>query len=571
MKKTLLSILSSGILFTGITAQNDKQAPVNNWPKNLKRCGTEAPSPQWNKTFDGLVEKYIEGLQSGRSAMATSFTIPVICHIIHGGSPIGGGGSPNISYIQANSQIAVLNADYAGTGLNSGNLAATAFSAVGVANCSITFCPATKNPLGQTLPEPGVERINYVDSGWANPASFATSASFRQYIDGTVKAKTIWDPQSYLNIWVTDENLNAVSLLGYATFPSGAPLSFLPGGGGPSDDGCWIYYRCYGDQGQVDYPYNKGRTASHEVGHWLGLRHIGGDGQPNGTGQGNVNGDCTATDGCADTPPQKGGFMTGQYGQNFGNPTYPLHAAVCGTLDPNGDMFMNFMDYVDDAYCYMFTPNQRTRMHAAMNGPICLYRNQLSQSSATQCNNPAAAPVAVAFMPSNVCNTVGVVSTTNQSTGNPIPSYAWSSNPSAGVTFSPNFIATAPSISFTAAGVYTITCAATNSVGTNNAVMTITVDACDVGVMVNSLLATRIGMQPNPTTGKVNITTNLPWAQNLTIRVLNILGQTIQSSEHSNVSNAVIELDLSSQPAGSYFINIDNGTDKVVKRLIISK
>ena len=566
MKKDLLGIFSAVMLTGGIIAQTERPAPELH--KFTRKCGTEIPSEEWNVEFNRMVDKYSEGLQSGRIA-AVGYTIPVIVHVIHAGQPVGT--APNISANQINSQLNVVNADFAGTGWNVANLAATAFSAVGAANTEIKFCAATKNQWGQTLPEPGIERINLQDSGWTNPASFTDRTAFKNYIDGVIKAKTIWDPASFLNIWITDENINAVQLLGYATFPSGAPIPGVPGGGGPQNDGVWCWYGCYGNVGNLFVPNNLGRTASHEIGHYLGLRHIGGDGQPGGSGSGNVNGDCTATDYCADTPPQKGGNLGGQYGQNFGNPNYPLHANACPPNDPNGDMFMNFMDYVDDGAMYMFTPNQKTRMQAALASPISVYRYSLTASSATQCTNPATTPSAIVIMASNVCNTVGVITTTNRTTGNPIPTYSWSSNPTAGVTFTPNSTAVTPTITFAAAGVYTITCAATNSVGTNNGVTTVTVDACDVGIAKNSLLNTNISVQPNPSSGKVKFITNLPLAQNLTISVNNMLGQTIFENKYNNVSSTVIELDMSSYPVGVYFFTIDNGKDRAIKRLVISR
>jgi hypothetical protein len=262
MKKTLLSILSSTILLTGMIAQNDKQVPPNGWPTiSGSKCGTKAPSAEWDTWFNKEVEKTQQAMQSGKMTN-TSFTIPVIVHIIHGGQPVNT--LENISQAQVNSQINVLNADFQGMGFNTSSLSATAFSAVGAANCDIHFCAATKNPLGQTLPEPGIERINYLDSGWTNPASGAYNnpATLMNYINNTIKPATIWDVQSYLNIWVTDANNNA-GLLGFATFPNGSGLAGLSSVGGASNDGCWLYYGCYGNVGNLMPSYNLGRTATH--------------------------------------------------------------------------------------------------------------------------------------------------------------------------------------------------------------------------------------------------------------------------------------------------------------------
>jgi len=382
MNKNLqLSILSLCLSFT-LSAQNNNPIQQTSTPKF--KCGTEVPSIEWDESFNKLVEQH--KTRANKNAVV-GYTIPVIVHLIHGGQSVGT--YPNLGFSQINSQISVLNADFGGTGWNVGNLAATAFSAVGASNTEIRFCAATKNPLGQTLAEPGVERINFNDSAWANPTSFATNAALKAYMDGTVKPKTIWDPQSYFNIWVTDAQSGPVNLLGYATFPAGASLVGLAATGGAQTDGIWVYAQTYGNTGFLMPGYQLGRTATHEVGHWLGLRHIGGDG---GVG-GNPNGDCAATDYCADTPPQKGDANA--YGQNFGNPTYPLNATGASSCAgaPNGSMFMNFMDYVDDGAKYMFTPDQKARMQTAMSTGI--YRMSLSPSSATQCTNPASTPTAI--------------------------------------------------------------------------------------------------------------------------------------------------------------------------------
>jgi hypothetical protein len=126
-------------------------------------------------------------------------------------------------------------------------------------------------------------------------------------------------------------------LLGYAQFP----------GGPKSTDGVVINYRAFGTMGTAQSPFNKGRTATHEVGHYFNLRHIWGDTE-----------DCSGSDFVADTPNCAG--------PNFGKPAFPKVSCNNG---PSGDMFMNYMDYVDDAAMFMFTPQQVARMRTALDGP----------------------------------------------------------------------------------------------------------------------------------------------------------------------------------------------------------
>jgi hypothetical protein len=126
-------------------------------------------------------------------------------------------------------------------------------------------------------------------------------------------------------------------LLGYAQFP-----------GGPAQtDGVVVLNRAFGTTGTASAPFDGGRTAVHEVGHYLNLRHIWGD-----------RNDCTGNDFVADTPRARQA--------NTGKPTFPHITCDNG---PHGDMFMNYMDYVDDDAMYMFTLGQIARMNAALAGP----------------------------------------------------------------------------------------------------------------------------------------------------------------------------------------------------------
>ena len=143
-----------------------------------------------------------------------------------------------------------------------------------------------------------------------------------------------WPAARYLNLWAC--NLGG-GLLGYAQFPGGPARS----------DGVVILHSALGTSGTAAAPFNLGRTTTHEVGHWLNLRHIWGD-----------QNDCSGTDFVSDTPNAQL--------PNFGTPTFPHVSCDNG---PNGDMFMNYMDYVDDVAMFMFTPAQVTRMNATLAGP----------------------------------------------------------------------------------------------------------------------------------------------------------------------------------------------------------
>ena len=159
-------------------------------------------------------------------------------------------------------------------------------------------------------------------------SSFSTDDGVKYAEDGGVPPL---EPEENLNLWVC-----ALSngILGYAQFP-----------GGPAEtDGVVIDYRAFGTTGTAEAPFDLGRTATHEVGHYFNLRHIWADTE-----------DCSGSDFVADTPNAAG--------PNYGTPPFP--SVSCGN-GPNGDMFMNYMDYVDDAAMFLFTAQQVSRMRTAL-------------------------------------------------------------------------------------------------------------------------------------------------------------------------------------------------------------
>jgi len=453
MKKHLLTAGFVAMLCAGTVAQNltalpnPIESPGHNdhqAPANVVRCSSLNPGAEWDAAFNAQVEKYREELANGK-ASAANYTIAVIYHIIHNNETLGGATSYNLSQTQVNSQTNVLNADYAGTNSDISGVPAT-FTASLAGNCNITFCMAVKDPSGNTLAEPGIERINRNTKGWTAPPYT------QSYIDATIKPNSIWDPTKYLNIWSC--NLGG-GLLGYATFPANSTLVGIPGSiGTVTTDGVVLLGSALGNVGYQSIPaYNKGRSGCHEVGHWLGLRHIWGD----------DGGACTGSDYCTDTPNQAG--------ENYGCPTYPKTDACTGSSP--GVMFMNYMDYTDDACMFSFTADQRARMQTCMaNGT---YRAPLTGNAVTICNATVVTPVASFTYPGSLCAGQNI-QFTDASSGPPT-TWAWSVNPSSGVV-----ITTAssqnPTINFPAAGTYTVTLTASNSQGSDGQSNVVTVTTC---------------------------------------------------------------------------------------------
>ncbi|PWK20799.1 putative secreted protein (Por secretion system target) [Xanthomarina spongicola] len=281
------------------------------------------PSIQSEEEFENWLAPLIEARKqriAEEKANGTfrriEYNIPIIFHVITGSA----GDAYDLSEAQIQAQIDQLNIDFR-------NLAGSTHAAA--ADSEINFIPATVDPNGIALTEPGINRV-YGYTGTQSQSS----------MDGTVKPATIWDRSLYANVWTA--NLGG-GLLGYAQFPSNSTLPGMPGSGGSAQtDGVVVLAGTVGSVANpgTAAPYNLGRTLTHEIGHWIGLRHIWGDGG------------CTVDDYCADTPNAGGA--------NFGCPS--VDSCAGGDVD----MVENYMDYTDDACMDIFTNDQVGRMVTAL-------------------------------------------------------------------------------------------------------------------------------------------------------------------------------------------------------------
>ena len=277
-----------------------------------KRCGAmerlqfEIAEDQSIETQRTLLNKQIKQWKSSRANEA--YTIPVVFHVLYENV------NENIGIDQIQSQLDVLNQDFNRTN-NDANQTPNEFAAI-AANCNISFCLAQRTPNNDTT------------SGVTYTQTSVTSFSLydnRIFYD-SLGGKNIWDSKKYLNIYVCD----LTNALGFAAFP----------GGNDARDAVVIDFEHFGTI-NVSPPFNKGRTATHEVGHWLNLLHIWGDGN-------------CGSDQVDDTPTQQAA--------NYNCPSHPSP-----TCENNGDMFQNFMDYTNDACMNLFTLGQKNRMHATLN------------------------------------------------------------------------------------------------------------------------------------------------------------------------------------------------------------
>jgi len=263
-------------------------------------------------------------------------TLPMIFHVF-----ADAGSANDISAALVQAQTDQLNLDY-------GNMSGSTFGAA--ADTELQFCMAMVDPNGIGLAEPGINRITAYGDGPFSNGDF----------EGGMKAATQWDPTKYINIWVG--NLSG-GLLGYAQFPDASGLAGMnPVGGAADTDGVVIVNSSVGSVANPNPNggvYNAGRTLTHELGHWLGLRHIWGD-----------TGGCGNDDFCADTPDATG--------SNFGCVTQDS----CPSDGLGNDLSANYMDYSDDGCMDVFTADQVTRIQAVMaNSP-----RRIELLTSTACN-----------------------------------------------------------------------------------------------------------------------------------------------------------------------------------------
>jgi hypothetical protein len=315
--------------------------------QQLNRCGTMqylakqlAADPEMANRM-AANEEMTKEFERQTANMRTSnvvITIPVVFHVLYKTA------AQNISDNRIYDQLLTMNKDYALLNADTGNIPSV-FRPM-AANTNIQFCLAHTDTNGNYTS--GIIRKSVTANGY-DPLS-NDNVKF-----SSLGGDNIWDRTKYLNIWICNFSGASGQIIGISQFPGGAATT----------DGCVILYGTVGGETYhgTTPSYNLGRTVTHEVGHWLNLRHIWAD----------DGGGCTSDDYVSDTPKQGDA--------NYGCPAFPH---VSCTNGPNGDMFMNYMDYGDDNCLNMFSAGQGNRMTAALNGP------RLSIKSSTRCDDVTA-------------------------------------------------------------------------------------------------------------------------------------------------------------------------------------
>jgi hypothetical protein len=294
------------------------------------RCGTveymklKAAQHQINEKNE-VFERWLVGrhakLKKEKSTQRTqaAYVVPVVVHVIHNGESH----ETNIPDAQIFSQIKVLNDDFNRTNSDVNQTPSDFQSVAG--SMDVEFVLAKQDPDG--LPTNGIVRVQGTQTSWSINDNYK------------LKALSYWPAEDYLNIWVC----KLTGYIGYAQFPQTDQLGGLENAStNRLTDGVVITYNAFGSDDDGDFilqsRYNKGRTTTHEVGHFFGLRHIWGDQNTCGT----------VGDYVEDTPEQSV--------ETTGCPSHPR--AGCTPVS----MFQNFLDYTNDACMNLFSEGQVERM-----------------------------------------------------------------------------------------------------------------------------------------------------------------------------------------------------------------
>lgn len=537
----VLTLLPAIIFYSGLEAQQ-RCATVEYQQLNRAIGKVFETDEQFEKALLEKIRAREKNLPAGRQDQFTNSTtsipyrIAVVVHVIHNGETEGVG--RNISDAQIISQLDVLNKDFNRLNTDAGNTPAEFIPVAG--NLNIEFVLAKQDPDGQ--PTDGIMRVDGNRDQW----SIGRESEF--------KALSYWPAEDYLNIWV----IKFQGFLGYAQFPVS---SGLPGLEDAEDnrltDGVILDYRVFGtdDAGPFDLEnqYNKGRSATHEVGHFLGLRHIWGD-DP----------DCDASDFVADTPNQ------GE--ETYTPPQHPFADACSSAI-----MFQNYMDYTNDTSMNLFTQNQIVRMETVLqNSPR---RNTLSNSHGLE--EPIAGTIDVEMV--EIENPVAIVCDQTPELRFTVANLTGDTVTSLTVKLIINSITTEAEVTFTGSPFTTLAeikiSGVSLMVGDNSiSIKIIGVNGMTDPVPGNNELETSVQvLNPECTlfslytneAGILVITFELNEVMPVEISVINMVGQEAARVRYENILNQTIPVPLPTRMKGVYIVRLRIGTTYYARKVYL--
>ena len=470
-----------------------------------RKCGTEAyieALKQQHPDFEQLQQQAEQAVQqvlqqqkpNEQYLRQATITIPVVFHVLYNSS------TQNISDEQLISQLNILNADFRRQNADAANT--PSYFKPFAADTEIEFCLATIDPNGD--PTTGITRTQ------TSRTSFSYTTDDAKYT--SKGGKDAWDRSQYLNIWVckVDDNI-----LGYAT-PPGAPAA---------TDGVVVHYATVGAPpfNRFASNYNLGRTATHEVGHWLGLRHIWGGGSS-----------CNDSDNIADTP--------NQYEENTGCPT---GIVISCDNAPYGDMYQNYMDYTDDACMNLFTQGQAAYMQAVLG------TSRGTVLSSLACSNNLRSDFKTAVAYDTLIAAGSTVKFEDASSGVRPTAYYWEFEGGVPSTST----AQNPTVTYPNPGKYDVKLTITNGLLSSTEVK-----EDYIHVTVNDLV-----VYPNPATDFITI----EQPARILVRQVELVNHVGQQMLTAEARDRVLRLDVRQLPAGIYFLYITSTNGTVIKKISV--
>ena len=494
-------LLATAILFPIIsTAQT-----------GTRQCGTTENTRYLLENTSGMKEKMsvIESKVSAfinTSALQTrtssKFTIPVVVHVVYNNA------MTNVSDDQVQSQIDALNLDYNKKAVEI-NQTPSVFAAL-VADCSIQFKLAVRDENGKKT------------NGIIHHATSRYEWGARDDVKTPAKGGFApWNADRYLNLYVCSIGNG---ILGYATTP-GTPKEL---------DGVVIDFSAFGTIGTARKPFNLGRTATHEIGHWLGLIHIWGDSE-------------CGNDLVSDTPVQKEAY--------YGNIIGMVYSNCTGKNEPN--MSMDFMDYVNDACMWMFSEGQKIRMWAMLSDNNA--RGMITKSDALAIPN---VPVTCAQIKNTrVLDVTQSTVSIGWDTLKNINEYSlelksktdsmWTVSPTQQNSFTINRLNSSATYQFRVKGNCLVAPYSTVSEFTTKS---------------DSVLNNQISVYPNPISSDFTVKMPQHNGENMSVEVFDTNGHGVYKNEFINSSDP--NVDLSNANKGLYFVVIKTGNDTVTRKIV---
>lgn len=455
-------------------------------------------------------------------------TIPIVFHIVHNGDNIGEGENISDDYILA--QLQQLNHDFRRLNTDRSN---TPQDFLGrAADVEIEFCLATIDPEGNATT--GILRHQRTRASWT-----------ANRIDNTLKPETIWNRDHYLNFYIVRFGGNDNETLGYAQFP----------GGPAATDAVVCGFQYIGSlavANAIGGNYGRGRTATHEVGHWLNLYHIWGDGA------------CAVDDEVTDTPNQDGENYTS-------SPcSYPGRNSCNDGGGDLPDMFQNYMDYSDDACMNLYTTGQKNRMRALFdtNGARVSLLNSMgcANGSENDCSTCCSEEVVTSTTPTsneNIITTQTIISTASISAPLQITYQAGQS-----ITLNSGFEATSGS-TFSAIIEDCSSSVRTTPETSNKQTPLLPASVNTPKFPINNH---RLSVHPNPFTYSTTIRFELMSTANFSLTILDMMGRQVRDMTRTirpTIGTNEIILTTDQLPAGTFIVLLQTKTERSITKILL--